>query len=48
MEVPTDKAFSEDQARFYFQDLLKGIGYRELDFSHMGSCWFGWVFSLNK
>ncbi|XP_029693382.1 calcium/calmodulin-dependent protein kinase kinase 2-like [Takifugu rubripes] len=27
MEVPTDKPFSEDQARFYFQDLLKGIGY---------------------
>lgn len=29
MEVPTDKAFSEDQARFYFQDLLRGIEYRE-------------------
>uniref|UniRef100_A0A667Z947 Si:ch73-62l21.1 n=1 Tax=Myripristis murdjan TaxID=586833 RepID=A0A667Z947_9TELE len=25
MEVPTDKPFSEDQARFYFQDLLRGI-----------------------
>lgn len=29
MEVPTDKAFSEDQARFYFQDLLRGIEYCE-------------------
>ncbi|XP_061763931.1 calcium/calmodulin-dependent protein kinase kinase 2 isoform X1 [Nerophis ophidion] len=27
MEVPTDKAFSEDQARFYFQDLLRGMEY---------------------
>ncbi|XP_056146646.1 calcium/calmodulin-dependent protein kinase kinase 2 [Lampris incognitus] len=25
MEVPTDKPFNEDQARFYFQDLLRGI-----------------------
>ena len=29
MEVPTARPFREDQARFYFQDLLKGIGYRE-------------------
>lgn len=29
MEVPTDKPFSEDQARFYFQDLLRGIEYCE-------------------
>ncbi|XP_053196416.1 calcium/calmodulin-dependent protein kinase kinase 2 [Scomber japonicus] len=27
MEVPTDKPFSEDQARFFFQDLLRGIEY---------------------
>uniref|UniRef100_A0AAQ5Y5G8 Protein kinase domain-containing protein n=1 Tax=Amphiprion ocellaris TaxID=80972 RepID=A0AAQ5Y5G8_AMPOC len=27
MEVPSDKPFSEDQARFYFQDLLRGIEY---------------------
>ncbi|XP_020493735.1 calcium/calmodulin-dependent protein kinase kinase 2 isoform X1 [Labrus bergylta] len=27
MEVPTDKPFSEDQSRFYFQDLLRGIEY---------------------
>uniref|UniRef100_A0A1A7YPC9 calcium/calmodulin-dependent protein kinase n=1 Tax=Iconisemion striatum TaxID=60296 RepID=A0A1A7YPC9_9TELE len=27
MEVPADKAFSEDQARFYFRDLLRGIEY---------------------
>uniref|UniRef100_A0AAY3ZW51 calcium/calmodulin-dependent protein kinase n=1 Tax=Denticeps clupeoides TaxID=299321 RepID=A0AAY3ZW51_9TELE len=27
MEVPTDKPFSEEQARFYFQDLLRGIEY---------------------
>uniref|UniRef100_A0A8C6V1J4 calcium/calmodulin-dependent protein kinase n=1 Tax=Neogobius melanostomus TaxID=47308 RepID=A0A8C6V1J4_9GOBI len=27
MEVPTDKPLSEDQARFYFQDLLRGIEY---------------------
>uniref|UniRef100_H3CIC7 calcium/calmodulin-dependent protein kinase n=1 Tax=Tetraodon nigroviridis TaxID=99883 RepID=H3CIC7_TETNG len=27
MEVPTATPFREDQARFYFQDLLKGIGY---------------------
>uniref|UniRef100_H2M491 calcium/calmodulin-dependent protein kinase n=1 Tax=Oryzias latipes TaxID=8090 RepID=H2M491_ORYLA len=27
MEVPTDKPFGEDQARFYFQDLLRGIEY---------------------
>uniref|UniRef100_A0A8C5DTR7 calcium/calmodulin-dependent protein kinase n=1 Tax=Gouania willdenowi TaxID=441366 RepID=A0A8C5DTR7_GOUWI len=27
MEVPADKPFSEDQARFYFQDLLRGIEY---------------------
>ncbi|MBN3322478.1 KKCC2 kinase, partial [Atractosteus spatula] len=25
MEVPTDKPLTEDQARFYFQDLLRGI-----------------------
>lgn len=35
MEVPTDKPFSEDQARFYFQDLLKGIGYRECVFKKL-------------
>lgn len=29
MEVPTDKPFSEDQSRFYFQDLLRGIEYCE-------------------
>ncbi|XP_041666753.1 calcium/calmodulin-dependent protein kinase kinase 2 isoform X2 [Cheilinus undulatus] len=27
MEVPTDKPFSEDQSRFYFIDLLRGIEY---------------------
>ncbi|XP_062867076.1 calcium/calmodulin-dependent protein kinase kinase 2 isoform X2 [Trichomycterus rosablanca] len=27
MEVPTDKPLNEDQARFYFQDLLRGIEY---------------------
>ncbi|KAF3848925.1 hypothetical protein F7725_015422 [Dissostichus mawsoni] len=27
MEVPADKPFSEDQSRFYFQDLLRGIEY---------------------
>ncbi|XP_012694068.1 calcium/calmodulin-dependent protein kinase kinase 2 isoform X2 [Clupea harengus] len=27
MEVPADKPFTEDQARFYFQDLLRGIEY---------------------
>ncbi|XP_036907957.1 calcium/calmodulin-dependent protein kinase kinase 2 isoform X2 [Sturnira hondurensis] len=27
MEVPTPKPLSEDQARFYFQDLIKGIEY---------------------
>uniref|UniRef100_A0A8C7XBQ3 calcium/calmodulin-dependent protein kinase n=1 Tax=Oryzias sinensis TaxID=183150 RepID=A0A8C7XBQ3_9TELE len=27
MEVPSDKPFDEDQARFYFQDLLRGIEY---------------------
>lgn len=27
MEVPTVKPLSEDQARFYFQDLIKGIEY---------------------
>ncbi|XP_026995844.1 calcium/calmodulin-dependent protein kinase kinase 2 isoform X2 [Tachysurus fulvidraco] len=27
MEVPTDKALNEEQARFYFQDLLRGIEY---------------------
>ncbi|KAI1900690.1 hypothetical protein AGOR_G00052500 [Albula goreensis] len=25
MEIPTDKPLTEDQARFYFQDLLRGI-----------------------
>lgn len=29
MDVPTEKPFSEDQSRFYFQDLLRGIEYRE-------------------
>lgn len=29
MEVPTDKPLNEDQARFYFQDLLRGIEYCE-------------------
>ncbi|XP_017347702.1 calcium/calmodulin-dependent protein kinase kinase 2 isoform X1 [Ictalurus punctatus] len=27
MEVPTDKPLNEEQARFYFQDLLRGIEY---------------------
>ncbi|KAA0719876.1 Calcium/calmodulin-dependent protein kinase kinase 2 [Triplophysa tibetana] len=27
MEVPTDKPLDEDQARFYFQDLLRGMEY---------------------
>ncbi|KAM9306736.1 calcium/calmodulin-dependent protein kinase kinase 2 isoform 1-T2 [Pholidichthys leucotaenia] len=27
MEVPSEKPFTEDQARFYFQDLLRGIQY---------------------
>uniref|UniRef100_G3PZX2 Calcium/calmodulin-dependent protein kinase kinase 2 n=1 Tax=Gasterosteus aculeatus aculeatus TaxID=481459 RepID=G3PZX2_GASAC len=27
MEVPAEKPFSEDQSRFYFQDLLRGIEY---------------------
>lgn len=27
MEIPTLKPLSEDQARFYFQDLIKGIEY---------------------
>lgn len=27
MEVPADKPFSEEQARFYFRDLLRGIEY---------------------
>ncbi|XP_075935834.1 calcium/calmodulin-dependent protein kinase kinase 2 isoform X3 [Anarhichas minor] len=27
MEVPTEKPFSEDQTRFYFKDLLRGIEY---------------------
>uniref|UniRef100_A0A3B5L1M9 non-specific serine/threonine protein kinase n=1 Tax=Xiphophorus couchianus TaxID=32473 RepID=A0A3B5L1M9_9TELE len=27
MEVPTDKPFSEEKARFYFRDLLRGIEY---------------------
>uniref|UniRef100_A0A4W4GK74 Protein kinase domain-containing protein n=1 Tax=Electrophorus electricus TaxID=8005 RepID=A0A4W4GK74_ELEEL len=27
MEVPTDKPLNEDQSRFYFQDLLRGIEY---------------------
>lgn len=27
MEVPTLKPLSEDRARFYFQDLIKGIEY---------------------
>ncbi|XP_042818819.1 calcium/calmodulin-dependent protein kinase kinase 2 isoform X4 [Panthera tigris] len=30
MEVPTLKPLSEDQARFYFQDLIKGIEYQLL------------------
>lgn len=29
MEIPTLKPLSEDQARFYFQDLIKGIEYCE-------------------
>lgn len=29
MEVPAEKPFSEDQSRFYFQDLLRGIEYCE-------------------
>lgn len=27
MEVPTDKPFTEEQARFYFRDVLLGIEY---------------------
>lgn len=29
MEVPTDKPFTEELARFYFRDLVLGIEYRE-------------------
>lgn len=34
MEVPTDKPLNEEQARFYFQDLLRGIEYCEFK-SHL-------------
>lgn len=27
MEVPTDNPFTEEQARFYFRDLVLGIEY---------------------
>lgn len=27
MEVPTDKPFTEEQARFYFRDVVLGIEY---------------------
>lgn len=30
MEVPTDKPFTEEQARFYFRDLVLGIEYCKL------------------
>lgn len=29
MEVPTDKPFTEEQARFYFRDVVLGIEYCE-------------------
>lgn len=29
MEVPTDRPFTEEQARFYFRDLVLGIEYRK-------------------
>jgi len=36
MEIPTLKPLSEDQARFYFQDLIKGIEYCECASSTVG------------
>lgn len=39
MEIPTLKPLSEDQARFYFQDLIKGIEYCECK-QHGGTCDF--------
>ena len=29
MEVPTDTVFTEEQARFYFRDIILGIEYCE-------------------
>lgn len=38
MEVPADKSLNEEQSRFYFQDLLRGIEYCEFK-SHL-NMWF--------
>lgn len=41
MEIPTLKPLSEDQARFYFQDLIKGIEYCKCLCRKDGSSYFG-------
>jgi len=52
MEIPTLKPLSEDQARFYFQDLIKGIEYCECLCKNDGISYlyfflntWGWAFS---
>lgn len=47
MEIPTLKPLSEDQARFYFQDLIKGIEYckcqKDGTLDSFRNAW-GWAF----
>lgn len=44
MEIPTLKPLSEDQARFYFQDLIKGIEYCECLCEKEGISYFNFFF----
>lgn len=44
MEIPTLKPLSEDQARFYFQDLIKGIEYCKCLCKNDGISYFGFFF----
>lgn len=45
MEIPTLKPLSEDQARFYFQDLIKGIEYCKCLCENDGISYFGFIFN---
>lgn len=45
MEIPTLKPLSEDLARFYFQDLIKGIEYCKYLCKNDGISYFYFFFS---
>lgn len=48
MEVPTDKPFTEEQARFYFRDVVLGIEYCKSDLRGTSALCFPVVFTCTS